>query len=242
MRDGTKTTEPNILAHLPGADSPAAKWFVAQLCHTPRFAHHPTCRCYDNHLIRVGATALCLGCTCLAMGATIAIAILGSLCWQYWTELVAIGTWPFVWLGVALYAPALVQPFVQRKSFKIVSRFLLGVAVPCLWFGAIVLLPRDAWGMVLRGVFLLVFWRTYHITQWFRARYTSSACERCSEGAYPFCRDNRDRMISLLDELQARARPEDHQFVDFAAALAGLNDSVNVEVMSLHTALNTMSK
>jgi hypothetical protein len=152
-----------------------------------------------------------------------------------------IGAWGFIAIGVGLYSPALVQPFVQHKLFKMVSRFLLGVGVPCLWFGAIVLLPRDGWGVALRGIFLLVFWQTYRVTQSLRERFTSRPCESCSEGAFPFCRDNRQRVVALVGELRARARPEDQEFVGFAAALAGLNDSVNVEVLSLQIALKSKS-
>ncbi len=232
----TNASDRGLCATLHGADSPAARWFVQQLLHVPRLAHHPTCRCFDNHLIRLGSIALCLGCTCMAFGVGTCLTTLGWLCWQHWQNLQMIGTSGFIVIGVVLYAPALIQPFVQRKMFKMVSRFLLGVAVPCLWFGAMVLLPWDGWGFLLRGIFVIIFWQTYHATQRVRDRFTSNPCDACPDGVFPFCKDNHERLVALFRELQARARPDDQEFVDFAAALAGLNsNNVNIEVVSMRT-------
>src|SRR5437899_7388442 len=104
----------STVAGLRGADSPAARWFIRQLFCLPRLAHHPTCRCFDNHLIRLGSIALCLGCTCMALGAGTGLALLGWLCWQHWADVQVIGTWGFLGIGVGLYAPDLVQPFAQH--------------------------------------------------------------------------------------------------------------------------------
>src|SRR5207248_10536129 len=120
-------SDSSTFAGLRGADSPAARWFIRQLFRVPRLAHHPICRCFDNHLIRLGSLALCLGCTCMALGASTGLTLLGWLCSQYWADVQAIGGWGFIAIGVGLYAPALVQPFAQHKPFKMVSRFLLGV-------------------------------------------------------------------------------------------------------------------
>src|SRR4051794_10177849 len=94
---------PRTFAVLRGADSPAARWFIRQLFRVPRLAHHPTCKCFDNHLIRLGSIALCLGCTCMAMGAITGLAVLGWLCWQHWGSMEGIGAWGFISIGVGLY-------------------------------------------------------------------------------------------------------------------------------------------
>lgn len=116
------------------------------------------------------------------------------------------------------------------------ARFLLGVAVSCLWFGALVLLSWDAWGFLLRCIFALIFWQTYRTTQRIRNRFTSNPCDACPKGAFPFCEDNRKRLVALTRELEARATPDDQDFVNFATALAGLNGSTpNIEIVSLRT-------
>jgi hypothetical protein len=126
---------------------------------------------------------------------------------------------------VVLYLPALVQPFVQRKALKVISRLLLGASVSCLWYAAAVLLPWDACGVLLRGVFVAVFCATWRLTQRFRASRTPRPCERCPDGVWPFCAGNRPRLAELFAGLEARARPEDRPFVDLAAALVGLRES-----------------
>ena len=152
---------------LPGSESPAARWFLGEAFRVSRQAHHPLCRCYDNHLLRFGRYAVCLGCACMGAGAVATGAVLAWLSSAHFATLAQWGVWRLVALGVAFYLPALAQPFVQKKTFKVVSRFLLGMAVSCLWFAALVLLPRNVAGMALRGVFVVVFWATWRATQRF---------------------------------------------------------------------------
>jgi hypothetical protein len=215
---------------LPGADSPAARWFVAELVRTPRLAHHPTCSCYDHHLLRIGRLSLCLGCTCLTLGFLTATAVaLNDLAF-----LQRVGPWRLIGLGMALYLPALVQPFWQRKAFKVVSRFLLGGAIACLAFASLFLLPWDPTGWLLRAIFVVVFALVWKATQRLRRRYTPNPCERCPHGSWPFCRGHHERVCALVAELRRRARPEDQPFVDLMAALAGLQSTPDrVELVTL---------
>lgn len=221
------------LSLLPGADSLAARWFISQLFRRKRLAHHPTCRCFDNHLIRFGSVALCLGCSCLALGALAGVIVLTWLTWTQFDVLQSFGVWNMVGIGVGLFLPTISQPFIQRKLFKIASRLALGLSIACLWYGALVLLPLNTAGHILRGIFALIFWLTYHLTQRWRRRYTLNPCDHCPHGVYPFCEGNRERLGVLLNELRQRALSEDQTFVDIVSAMSGVEvHGINVEVMS----------
>src|SRR5580698_3255757 len=105
-----------------GFDKPHVAWFFRRLNSPPRLAHHPICDCFDNHLIRVGGIAVCLGCFCLAIGlvsTTLLLTILYALSsvppiWNSWWV-----AWP---LAIALYLPTIAQPFFQAKAAKILFR------------------------------------------------------------------------------------------------------------------------
>lgn len=219
-----------------GFQSEAANWFMDRLFAVPRFAHHPPCACFDSHLVRCGRLVLCLGCACVAAGLVAGGSVLAWLTIR--------GLVPFGWragltavaCGLVLYLPTLRQPFWQWKPYKIVARFLLGASIVALLTGGLVLLPADPVGLVARIVFVTVFLAVFRATLRQRARCTPDPCMRCGSAVYPFCRDNRPRMTSLVEELRRRAGPDDAAFVSFAAALAGeATDGVTVEVTSLRS-------
>lgn len=138
--------------------------------------------------------------------------------------------------GVMLYLPTLLQPYFQWKPYKIVARFLLGMAVVSILAGGLVLPPLDPLGLIARGMFVPIFWFVFKATLRQRARYTPDPCSRCSPAMYPFCENNRPRAAALLAELRRRAEPEDEAFVAFAAALAGENNAVaRVEITQLQS-------
>jgi hypothetical protein len=91
---------------------------LARIGRLRRGAHHPDCYRYDHHLVRIGGTALCLGCVSLWTGV-----VLGAVTWLA-GPLVA--TVPRVAVGVALTLPTIAQPFVQKKPFKVAARTALG--------------------------------------------------------------------------------------------------------------------
>lgn len=215
--------------------SPAAIRFMDRLFSTPRLAHHPDCACYDAHVLRFGQFVLCLGCTCMAAGAAAAAVTLiaGWLLGGFsrgWPATPTMGV-----VGLALYAPTLIQPFCQRKPFKVLARFLLGAAVIVLGTAGLILPPLDAVGLVVRVGFMAAFWIVFKATLRQRARFTPDPCARCRPTVYPFCEGNRQRVAGLLEELRRSAGPDDAEFVAFAAALAGDPASgATVEVTSLH--------
>lgn len=99
-----------------------------------------------------------------------------------------VGWQAFVAAGVLAYCPTLIQLFVQNKSFKIAARTLLGESIILLWFGAMVLLPETVVGVVLRGVFISVFFLVMNSTLSFRSRMSRKSPLKCLRGGFPFCR------------------------------------------------------
>jgi hypothetical protein len=211
--------------------------FMARLFAIPPFAHHPDCGCYDAHVLRFGKLVLCLGCFCVGAGAVLASLSILLLSGEW---LVAgRGWWGSAWFlcsGVILYAPSLIQPFLQHKAFTLASRSSLGAAIVLLLVGGLFLPPLDAVGFIARGLFLVVFRGVYRATLRFRERFTPDPCLRCGNAVYPFCKDNRPRLVALLEALRRRAGPEDVAIVAFATALAAETPSANeveVEILSL---------
>ena len=231
---GSPPAEAIAEAVRPAFGSEAARWFMAQVYSQPRLAHHPDCRCFDNHVLRVGSLALCLGCTCVVCGAVAAGAALWCL-WAYHREwALGCGASGFLVGGILLFVPTLAQPFLQVKPFKMVARFMLGAAIVVLWFGAMAILPLTSVGIGLRFVFVGVFAGVFRATQWQRARYAKDPCRDCPGPKYPFCQDRRNRLQPLINQLEAVAKPEDAPFVLFARALVGQSgDGISVEFADL---------
>ena len=223
--------------------TPAGRQFMERLFALPRFAHHPDCRCFDAHVLRIGHLVLCLGCTCMAAGALAATAILA---WLFLSRGIPggwYGTLACAVTGVCLYVPTLLQPFCQYKPYKIIARFLLGAATVVLVAGGLVLPPLDATGCAARAVFVIAFRFVARATLRQRSRCTPDPCVRCGTSVYPFCQDNRPRLVSLVGELRQCAGPEDAAFVAFASALAGDETSgVSVEVTTLRVLMGKQSE
>ncbi len=219
---------------VPAFESDAARWFMGQLFSVPRLAHHPPCRCFDNHVLRIGRFVLCLGCTCVTCGASVTALALAWLCMARFAAVRDFGTLGFVLAGLGFFFPTIIQPFWQWKPFKMLARFMLGVSIVLLWFGAMFLLPVSIAGILLRVIFLFVFVAVFRATQWLRIRAAHDPCHACEGMAYPLCRDHRRRLGPLLAQLQRKARPEDAPFVAFAQALAAEDGAdTSIEILTL---------
>jgi hypothetical protein len=205
---------------LPGCEAPAAQWLVSQLTATPKVAHHPTCRCYDNHLLRLGRFSVCLGCACLTAGGLAAAGVLAWMQTHLFFKTHSINVYEMMSLGIALYVPCLIQVYVQRKWFKIVARLSLGASIPVLWFAAMFLLPGGAAGWVLRGIFIVLFVGNWKLTQYVRRQKTCDSSSYCRNGCYPFCRDNLRRLPGLVNQLPPSSQGEIGPFVELLAGLA----------------------
>ena len=204
-------------------ESSDAAWFFEQIQKEPRFAHHKTCECFDNHVFRFRHYVVCLGCSSLAIGVVVAVVGIVLCCQQKWLiGLLSSLTWTLL-VGLCLYIPTLIRPFFQVKVYKVVSRMCLGSAIVFLWYGAICLLSFTLSGLILRIVFLLIFIGVYFATMKYRTRFTPDPSASCERGCYPFCEGNRCKLNRILSQLKERTDPDD-SFVEFAEKLINSGD------------------
>ena len=162
-----------------------------------RFAHHPHCDRHLHHLIWLKGRPFCLG--CMAMGAGIPFGVLAALLIS-WSHVPI-----YVWIighGV-LVVPTALQPFIQKKAYKIFARTLLGVSTASylvsglfqrayfesiwLWHGSVVI------------AFAVGFLALY---KW-RQKRSNNPCDDCPLGQFPTCEWNMPRLLSqnILDPL-----------------------------------------
>ncbi len=173
--------------------SPVKKWFIEEISRLGRWAHHPSCECYASHLLRLGRAHYCLGCTCLVLGITCTSLLAAADHALLLGVFEPFALWELIGFGVACFLPTLAQPFVQRKPYKVASRFLLGAAIALLCYGALLKLPWSGVGLFLRAVFVVVFVCTYKCTQRLRHAFTPRPCDSCPRGRFPFCAGNAAR-------------------------------------------------
>lgn len=217
LREAAGLTKKTMTGRSP-FDSPHAGWFFTEVQRQPRFAHHPLCSCYDNHLVRVVGHAICLGCLCLGCGILLGTLGLAFLYATSADSLLFTSVLTGITAGVVLYLPALIQPFCQWKWFKIASRLSLGVSIAVLWNTAAFVLPNSTTGYGLRLLFLLVFVSVFKLTLKYRSRHTPNPMQSCNRGCYPFCEGNRDRLDQIVSELAQRTSPDD-PLIPFAKEL-----------------------
>ena len=115
-------------------------------------------------------------------------------------------------LHAILVAPTGVQPFLQAKPFKIVSRTLLGVAASSYWLSGVlyvqfpvskpvaVLVMAVAFAIVLAGLTDL------------RRRFPADPCRDCPLGRYPTCEWNLPRLLGGADDAELLRAVRARQF------------------------------
>jgi hypothetical protein len=151
-------------------------------------AHHPHCDRYNHHLLWVQGRPLCLGCTCMALGAAIGMA----------TILVPWGTaGTGIWIVGHLLgiAPAAAQPWFQKKWFKIGSRLMLGATAVSYWASGLFLLTPPASGFLWTVLMLVAFGTGYGLLWWLREAHANSPCTTCPLGMFPTCDWNLPRLL-----------------------------------------------
>jgi len=196
--------------------------FIRALEWTPALAHHPACRHYSHHLIWIGKLPLCLGCTMMACGAISGLFLLPHLS-------ILINS-PFHYLlavGVLLYLPAICQIWIQRKTYKLIARFLLGISVVFLMYAGLWLTSWSLIGWTLRSGFLIIFIIVWKLTLKLRAQRSSSPCHHCPDGRFPICSYTRSRIPKLADKYFAQSTGNHPEADEFVRALQAISPTRN---------------
>ena len=157
------------------------KNLLSNLSKYKRFAHHPDCDLHSHHLIRLFGYPICLGCFYVCLGI-----IFGVFISFFYLSKNVSGPQLYMF-GVMAYLPTIVQFKIQRKTFKKVSRFMLGIAIVFL-LGSIFFksdLGSNEFTWKIASIF--VFFVVLKLTLKIRNRLLDNPCFTCNRGKYPFC-------------------------------------------------------
>lgn len=155
-----------------------------------RFAHHPHCDRHIHHLIWIRGRPLCLGCTCMAIGVPIGLVVAALIPWAT----VSLPLWIF---GHALFvAPTAAQPFIQKKSYKIAARVLLGAASASYFLSGLVMQSYFSNTWLWRSCVLLAFATGFLALFKLRQKRINNPCDTCPLGAFPTCEWNMPRLLA----------------------------------------------
>ena len=178
-----------------------AKWFVRQLFPNNRLAHHPVCRCYDGHLLRIGKLHLCLGCTSLGLGILLSLVTCGYLYHAGLLPHINGNAYGVFFGGILMFIPTIIQPFYQVKLFKIFSRFLLGCSIFATLSVVFIAIPWSGAGLALKGIGIAIFLSTINLTVRYRKHFTPPVICSCK---HPFCESNKANLNQILNALKHR--------------------------------------
>lgn len=156
-------------------------------------AHHPHCPRHDGHLLWVRGRPFCLGCACMGSGFVVGAAVSAAVGHHL----------PFApWFGLhaALAAPTALQPWFQRKAFKIAARFGLGTATGSYLLGAVLFAPLPDPRLVTATLLLLICAGSAWALLRLRARRPNDPCATCPLGMFPTCSWNLPRLLETTTE------------------------------------------
>lgn len=122
-------------------------------------------------------------------------------------------------LGVLLYVPAVLQIWIQKKTYKILARFCLGISVVFLCYAGLWLTPNSTIGWVLKFGFITVFYGVWHLTLTVRSQYSKSPCTRCPEGRFPLCSYTTHRIPKLAPQYFSESDGNNQEADEFVTAL-----------------------
>lgn len=198
--------------------------FINRLGMVPAFAHHPSCKYYHNHIIWLGKLPVCLGCSMMGCGIGVGLLLIPHL-----GVLTALPFSVLLCLGVLLYLPAIFQIWIQKKAYKIIARFSLGISVVLLFYAGICLTSWSWFGWILKAGFLMVFYVVWKLTLKVRSEYSKSPCDNCPEGRYPICSYTISRIPQLANNYFAEADGTDPEADDFVTALKSVYSTAEAE-------------
>lgn len=160
-------------------------------------AHHPHCKRYGHHLIWIKGHPLCLGCTSVYTGIIIGIPVAMTTNWS----LFSLTGW--ILFHLILLVPTVSQPAIQKKPYKIISRFLLGVCVAIYWLsGFFFFHPPSMNAWLFRFLVVIAFIIGFKLLFQYRNRLLDNPCNKCPLGEYPTCDWNLPRLLAENEELK----------------------------------------
>lgn len=195
-------------------ETPAFVKFINNLGRIPLLAHHPACKYYHNHIIWIGNLPLCLGCSMMSCGI-----ITGFLLIPHLGVLKTLPFFVLLSLGVLLYVPAVLQIWIQKKLYKIIARFCLGVSVVFLCYAGLWLTPNSTIGWILKFGFIAIFYMVWNLTLRVRSQYSKSPCKNCPEGRFPLCSYTTHRIPKLAKQYFSESERTNPEADDFVIAL-----------------------
>ncbi|NIE64358.1 hypothetical protein [Burkholderia sp. Ax-1719] len=155
-----------------------------------RWAHHPHCERHDHHLVRPFGRPLCLGCTCVALGAPLGIAAACAISWQSWS----MAQW--IVFHLLLLVPTALQPLWQAKRFKMFARSLLGFASGSYLASGLFCVCYFAPLWLFKAAVLFAFGAMLKLLLAWRNRRTADPCSNCPLGMFPTCEWNLPRLLA----------------------------------------------
>jgi hypothetical protein len=120
---------------------------------------------------------------------------------------------PLAGVAIGLTLPTYAQPFVQKRWFKIPSRFLLGVGF-ALMGGALLFAGGSLVAWVARLGMLGVTLALARLAVRLRDLRLDDPCHGCGWGSFPLCAHNLDALILA----RSRADPATAAFLDAVIA------------------------
>ena len=178
-------------------------------------AHHPTCYRHDHHLIRIFQNDLCLGCTCGLSGGLIGLIL-------YYSVLSSNLSIDLLFYSLLFLIPTLIQPFYQKKWFKMISRTMLGFASAIYLLTTLHLFSYDMIGFCCKFLALAFMYLMSKVLSRWRKTKTPNPCQNCPHGQYPMC----DHVLDLSEDelLLIAQRPDGVHAVPIPQALKRRRD------------------
>jgi hypothetical protein len=198
-------------------ETPAFSEFINNLGTIPSLAHHPACKYYHHHIIWIGGLPLCLGCLMMSCGIITGLGMIFGLgLFQNLPFLV------LLFMGFLLYIPAIIQIWIQKKIYKVLARFCLGISVIFLCYSGLWLTPNSTVGWFLKFGFITVFYIVWNLTLRLRSQYSKNPCQNCPEGRFPLCSYTTHRIPELAPKYFLKSDGTNPEADEFVKALQSL--------------------
>jgi hypothetical protein len=195
-------------------------------------AHHPHCNFHHHHIVRPFGKPLCLGCFCMWTGVGLGLVAL-MLNMKYFHIP------PYLMMVVGLLnAPfPFVQIKIQNRLYKIVARMALGFGSTLLLATAVIMLPLDSEGVILRILVVGAYILLARIALRLRNENKDDPCYGCPEGAFPLCSWKHPEISRALDEYDLDE--DSREFLELVVASFDKTDETPIRMFTAEEILSS---